>query len=99
MDVDKLIALEDEEFADQFGWIDWREDDAGVVEIFRSQLPDTPSMEYVQQDGGITIQYGGRSYPIPLTHTGCDRYVVLSSLAQLVSERIGNSIGISWLAE
>ena len=86
MDIDKLIALEEDEFADQFGWIDWREDDAAVVETFGLQLTDTSSIGYVQQDGEITVQYGGKSHPIPLTHTGCDRYVVLSSLAELLSD-------------
>ena len=86
MKLDKFITLEGEEFADQFGWVDWREDDTDVIEMFRSQLGDSDSIEYVEERGEITVQYRGRSHAIPLTHTGCDRYVVLASLVELVGE-------------
>ena len=86
MELSKFVSLNDEEFADQFGWVDWRQDDASVIDVFRSQFGDNGSIEYVEERGEITVQYRGRSYLIPLTHTGCDRYVVLDSLAELVSE-------------
>ena len=86
MDLSKFVSLDGEDFADQFGWVDWREDDTAVIEMFRSQLGDSAPVEYAEERGEITVRYRGRSYPIPLTHTGCDRYVVLGSLAELVSE-------------
>ncbi len=86
MELSEFVSLEGEDFADQFGWVDWRQDDAAVIEMFRSQLGDSASIEYVEERGDITVQYRGRSYSIPLTHTGCDRYVVLSSLAELLRE-------------
>ena len=65
MELDEFITLEGDEFADQFGWVDWREDDTAVIEMFRSQLGDSASIEYVEERGAITVQYRGRSHAIP----------------------------------
>lgn len=86
MEVDKLVSLEGEELDNQFGWIDWRQNDTEVIEIIKSQLPDGFSIDYMERDGGITIHYSGGSFSIPLTHTGCDRYITINSLAEIIGD-------------
>ncbi len=86
MDMDKLVSLKGTEFDKQFGWIDWRGSDAGIIDIFNSQLHDDYTIEYEDKEGGIIVRFRNNAYSIPLTQTGCDRYVMINSLAEIIGE-------------
>ncbi len=86
MEIDKLVSLDGDGFDNQFGWVDWRQDDAAIIDIFKSQVTDKFPIDSEQKDGGLMVRYYGQPYSIPLTHTVCDRYITINSLAEIISD-------------
>ncbi|AJQ96126.1 hypothetical protein [Gynuella sunshinyii] len=84
LNIDQLVQSEGDVFEDQFIWIDWRASEQDVVGAFSEQLVHGQSFEYLVTKYDASICYQGQTFPVPLTHTGSDRYVVISSLAEIL---------------
>lgn len=85
MDIEKLVKLDGEKLEDAFSLVDWREYDSEVARLFAAQLGSDTSLK-VQVDHELVLLFEGKEYSVPLTKTGSDRYVVLSSCAELVKD-------------
>lgn len=87
VDMKVLVTLEDEELQEQFEWIDWRSYETEVVEAFSRQINEKDALTYDESEGGLTVTYNGVAYEVPLTKTGCDRYVTICSLAKILEDK------------
>lgn len=87
LSIDQLAALEGEDANEVFAWVDWKAEEREVVEAFAEQLVDGDELAYREHDGRTTPIYNGVQYPVPLTGTGSDRYVMVFSLAEILKER------------
>lgn len=86
MRIDELTSLTREDFDAAFGWVDWRSSEQEVVETFENQLGDGWDLNLNMDNGDTMLSVQGVEYIIPLTDTGSDRYVMLSSLAEIFKE-------------
>lgn len=69
------------------GVVDWRDTEDCVVWAIASQLPDPDVLtcnEPETDEAPFLIVYRGRSHEIPLTSSGVDRYVTISSLIEIL---------------
>jgi hypothetical protein len=83
----ELTSLSSEGLADAIAWIDWRSEETEIVETIANQL-DTPDTLSFSVDGeSITVIFNGNEFPIPLTNTGSDRYVMLCSIGEILKDR------------
>jgi hypothetical protein len=100
--IDELVTLhaatqvDDEEAAGEafdayheaFGWIDHRAFESEVVDAFAWQLDDGDVLAWREDDHDrVTPIRNGVEYPVPLTGTGSDRYVMIHSLAEILKDR------------
>lgn len=86
MENSKLTSLTGEDFDAAFGWIDWRSSEQEVVDIVQSQLGADWTLQLTDDDERTLLTVQGADHIIPLTGTGSDRYVMLSSLAEIMKE-------------
>ena len=86
MENSKLTSLTGEDFDAAFGWIDWRGSEQEVVDIVQSQLADDWTLQLTDDDEHTLLSIQGTDHIIPLTGTSSDRYVMLSSLAEIMKE-------------
>ncbi|MDH5180065.1 MAG: hypothetical protein OEZ39_13440 [Gammaproteobacteria bacterium] len=84
-DVNPIISLDEEEFEETFAWIDHRSYEDEVVEGVAEQIEE--SLSSVWKDDELWVNWQGTEYKIPLTVTRHDRYVAISSLAELLKEK------------
>lgn len=86
--VKEFVALDEEARSECFLWIDWRSFETEVVEGIIGLLGEDEVLDFEEdEDGGITVLYNGRRFEIPLTQTGSDRYVMISSMAEILKDR------------
>jgi hypothetical protein len=85
--VKELVALDEEQRSEHFIWIDWRSFEVEVVEGAIQVLGEDGSLGFEEEDDEITVLYNGRRFEIPLTHTGSDRYVMISSMAEILKDK------------
>lgn len=85
--VKELVALDAEERSERFIWIDWRSFEVEVVEGIIAFLGDDEDLGFEEEDEAITVIHNGRRFEIPLTHTGSDRYVMISSMAEILKDK------------
>ena len=81
-----LVSLTGKEFDAAFGWVDWHSSEQEVVEAFESQLGDGWALQLKADDERSVLSVQGADHTVPLTGTGSDRYVMLSSLAEIFKE-------------
>lgn len=77
-------------YSEAFGWVDHRATEREVVEALAWQLEDGDELTCREDEGegyGATPIRNGVEYPVPLTRTGSDRYVMLHSLAEILKDR------------
>ena len=85
--VRELVSLDAEERSERFVWIDWRSFETEVIEGIIGFLGEDEALDFQEgEDGGITVLYNARRFAIPLTHTGSDRYVMISSMAEILKD-------------
>ncbi|MDX1342660.1 MAG: hypothetical protein R3227_09915 [Reinekea sp.] len=82
IDVEKLVSLDPDSLDDVFSWVDWRQDDTEVALQFAGQIINHLSVTSSDNLKTLTLTTDTGAYIVPLTHTGADRYVVLSSCAE-----------------
>ena len=85
--VKELAALDEEARSEHFIWIDWRSFETEVVEGVIGVLGDDEALAFEEEDDDIAVLYNGHRFEIPLTHTGSDRYVMISSMAEILKDR------------
>lgn len=85
--IDELVALDEEDQAEAFVWIDWRSDEDEVVTGFAEQLDDPDSLTFREEEGRVIPILDGVERPVPLTLSGSDRYVMIHSLAEMLKDR------------
>jgi hypothetical protein len=77
-----------EEYGEAFGWIDSGSTEREVIEAFAWQLEDGDELVAHEDEHHVaTPVRNGVAHPVPLTHTGCDRYVMVHSLVELLKDR------------
>lgn len=81
-----LISLTGEDLDAAFAWIDWRSSDQEVVAAFGDQLANEWTLGFKADDENAVLTVQGDGHVIPLTGSDSDRYVVLSSLAEIFKE-------------
>ena len=86
MRIDELTSLTGEDLDAAFGWVDWRGSEQEVVEAFENQLGDGWDLKLNADNSSTVLSVQGVDHIIPLTGTGSDRYVMLSSLAEILKE-------------
>ncbi|MDX2203034.1 MAG: hypothetical protein NW223_09800 [Hyphomicrobiaceae bacterium] len=71
---------------DAYIFVDHRDEEAGIVEQVAARL--APAHALAARDSGedLLVSYGGAEYRIPLTISRHDRYVAISSLAELLED-------------
>src|SRR5262245_36242727 len=71
---------------DAYVTVDHRDPDEAIVEQVSDRLaaPDALTMTHIE--GQLFVTFRGRQHRIPLTDTYHDRYVTISSLAELLRE-------------
>ena len=63
-----------------------RSSEQEVVDIVQSQLGDDWTLQLTDDNGRTLLTVQGTDHIIPLTGTGSDRYVMLSSLVEIMKE-------------
>ncbi|MBK8070687.1 MAG: hypothetical protein IPK34_01120 [Ramlibacter sp.] len=76
---------EDDE--DAYVFVDHREEETSIVEYVSAQLAPEDALEVDEDDGQITVRHRGQAHAIPLQFSPHDRYVMISSLAELLAGR------------
>ncbi|MFY2763561.1 hypothetical protein [Arenimonas sp. MALMAid1274] len=88
LSIDELVAIEDEEDLNEaFFWIDWRSMESEVVEAFAERLDAGDELGFREEDWRTIPIYNGVEYPVPLTQSGSDRYVMIFSLMEILKDR------------
>lgn len=85
--IDELVLLDDESRGEFACVVDWRSGEDEVVEAFAEWLDPDDSLAWVEHDGRVTPVYRGVAHPVPLTLTGCDRYIMIFSIMELLKDR------------
>jgi hypothetical protein len=75
---------EDDE--DAYIFIDHREEEDSIVEYVSARLAPADALEVEWDDEQMSVRHRGRSHPIPLQFSPHDRYIMISSLAELLRE-------------
>jgi hypothetical protein len=83
----KFSAPPAEDDDDAFVFVDHREEEASIVEYVSEHLAQEDALE-VEEDGEqLSVRHRGNSHAIPLKFSPHDRYIMISSLAELLRER------------
>lgn len=86
--IDELVAIDDEEdLSDAFIWIDWKSMESEVVEAFAERLDAGDELTFREEDWRTIPIYNGVEFPVPLTQSGSDRYVMIFSLMEILKDR------------
>ncbi len=80
-----LVLLDEEEFDEQFVVIDHRSEEEEVVEAIAEKIVE--SLDSFWEDDELWVSLNGERYKLPLTVTPHDRYVAISSLAELLKQQ------------
>ncbi len=81
----KLVSLDEEDFEELFAVIDHRSDEEEVVDAISDQLDE--SIDCFWEGEELRVKLNGEEFKLPLTLTKHDRYVAISSLAELLREK------------
>jgi hypothetical protein len=65
--------------------IDWRADDAEIVEDFSRLLDEGDELTVARTDHGLTITYHGVEHPVSLPNSISARYITIHSLLQIIA--------------
>jgi hypothetical protein len=85
MNAQALMAMSEDDLDDCVEWIDWRGEEAEVVEAVQARISE--SLTCAWDDDEFFIYLDNQKLKIPLTLTGCDRYVTISSLAEILKAK------------
>ena len=87
MKAQALVSLQENALEGMFGWIDWRSSIDDVAEIFQMQIGDGAAISLIESEGETpSVSVSGETYPIPLTGTESDHYVLICSLAEVLRD-------------
>lgn len=80
--------LDDSEDDDpRYMFVDHRSEDGEIVRAVANQMPSEHPLDLDDEDESkVSVTYRGRKVVIPLTNSTHDRYVTISSLAEIVNE-------------
>jgi hypothetical protein len=76
-----------EDDSDAYVFIDHREEETSIVEYVSARLSPEDVLEVEEDEEQILVSHQGRVHPIPLQLSLHDRYIMISSLAELLRER------------
>ena len=79
-----LPILTFEELEAHTATIDWRSTEHEIVEEIAPWLEPAANLHIVKRGESLFIWWRGKEHQIPLTYTRHDRYVMLSSLAEIL---------------
>lgn len=65
-------------------FIDHREDDTGIVSAIAAGLPAGDPLQMEEEGDDLFVRYQGRRHRIPLRFSPHDRYITVSSLAEVL---------------
>jgi hypothetical protein len=68
-------------------FVDHREAETSIVEYVSERLSPEDALNAKDEADGISVLYRGQTYVIPLQMSTHDRYIMISSLAELLRER------------
>ena len=85
--VDELVLLDDEARGEVACVVDWRSMEHEVGEAFAEWLDPEDALTCIEDGDRVTPVYRGVAHPVPLTHTGSDRYVMIFSIMELLKDR------------
>jgi len=77
----------EEDDDDAYVFIDHREEETSIVEYVSQRLAPEDALEVEEDDEQISVRHRGRSHLVPLQMSPHDRYIMISSLAELLRER------------
>ena len=78
-----LTSLKGEDLDAAFAWIDWRSSEQEVIAAFADHLGDEWTLGFKAGDENPVLTVQGADYIIHLTGADSDRYIMLSSLAEI----------------
>lgn len=82
--VDELLAMDEGELATQVCIVvDWKDEEEDIVKSFAKRLPKE-KLAPLRRGGLLWVRHNGRQHQIPLTDSDRDRYVAISSLANIL---------------
>jgi hypothetical protein len=81
----ELTAKFEEDLDDCIAWIDWRSEEEEVVQAVQEQIAE--SLDCSWEGDEFFVHVNGEKLRIPLTFSRCDRYVTISSLAEILKEK------------
>ena len=85
--LETLVTLAEDELSEALIWIDWRSFESEVVTGFSDQLDEADAIGMLDEDDPRELVQRGRTYRIPLTESGRDRYVMIASIAEILQDR------------
>jgi len=72
---------------DVYIYIDHREEESSIVEYVSERLAPDDALAVGEDDEHMMVRYRDQDYLIPLQYSRHDRYIMISSLAELLGER------------
>ncbi|TCI01300.1 hypothetical protein EZV61_18675 [Corallincola luteus] len=85
--IDEVSETSEEIIDEELIIIDWREYDDAIVETIAEKVSSTDQMSAELLDGELWVYFNDERYKLPLTMSGHDRYVTISSLAWLLRDK------------
>jgi len=84
-----LPSLSFEELENECAIIDWRASSEEVIEAINVFVPQAmDALVWSEDEDGGSIGWGDKVFPVPLTFTAHDRYVVISSVAYVFKDHL-----------
>ena len=85
IDIEALPRLDYEELEAACILIDWRDEEAGIIDVVSERLRPEDALEPIEHvdDEGLSVVWRGAEYRIPLTITPHDRYVAITKKLKL----------------
>jgi len=72
---------------DRYIWVDHREEETSIVEYVSDRLPEADALSSEFTNNDLRVTWRGRDYSFPIAFSTHDRYVAISSLAELLKDR------------
>ncbi|PMN70505.1 hypothetical protein [Enterovibrio norvegicus] len=85
--IDEVSEMSEEIIDEELIIVDWREYDDAIVEMIAEKVGSTDQMSAELLDEELWVCFNDERYKLPLTMSGHDRYVTISSLAWLLREK------------
>jgi hypothetical protein len=81
----ELTVMTEDDLDDCVDWIDWRAEEEEVVEAVQARISETLTCSW--DDEEFFVYLDNKKLKIPVTLSRCDRYVTISSLAEILKAK------------